>query len=56
MNQLGTTLKSTIGEAAIVAELLDPKTELVFLEEIGDGEFLGVGLGNFDLVDVGAEL
>ena len=43
---------STIGEAAIVAELLEPKTEVVFLEEACDGEFLGVGLGDFDLEGV----
>ena len=47
---------STIGETAIVAELLDPKTEVVFLKEAGDGEFFGEGLGDFDLVDVGVEL
>src|SRR3990167_4094928 len=44
---------STIGEAAIVADLLDPKTEVVFLKEAGDGEFFGEGLGDFDLLEVG---
>ena len=52
---VGETLKliSETGDLVISADLLDPKTEVVFLEEAGDEEFLGVGLSDFDLPDVG---
>ena len=50
----GETLKliSVAGDFVISADLLDPKTEDVFLEDDGDGEFLGEGLGDFDLLEV----
>ena len=52
---VGEALKliSETGDLVISADLLDPKTEVVFLEEAGDEEFLGVGLSDFDLPDVG---
>ena len=52
---VGEALKFTsrTGDRKTSADLLDPKTEVVFLEEAGDGEFLGVGLDDFDLPDVG---
>ena len=51
---VGETLKliPAPGDAVISADWLDPKTEVVFLEEAGDGEFFGEGLGDFDLLEV----
>ena len=51
---VGEVLKliSEAGAFVISADWLDPKTEVVLPEEAGDGEFLGEGLGDFDLVEV----